>query len=163
MSTESVILSNHLILCRPLLLLPLIFPSIGVFSNESALPIRWPKYWDTDIREHHVQLPVTYNHTLGRFFNVCAGPVFDYCVSSTIKSTQTDWPFKDENGKSMKVDTVKEFGMKPFNIYLKAGIGTGLKGFSFKITAAYGLLNLMPDKDSPLNRWTVGMDFHIVL
>ena len=37
--------SNHLILCRPLLLLPSIFPSIGVFSNESALRIRWPKYW----------------------------------------------------------------------------------------------------------------------
>ena len=37
--------SNHLILCRPLLLLPSIFPSIGVFSNESALCIRWPKYW----------------------------------------------------------------------------------------------------------------------
>ena len=41
----SVMLSNHLILCRPLLLLPLIFPSIRVFSNESALHIRWPKYW----------------------------------------------------------------------------------------------------------------------
>ena len=37
--------SNHLILCHPLLLLPSIFPSIRVFSNESALPIRWPKYW----------------------------------------------------------------------------------------------------------------------
>ena len=37
--------SNHLILCHPLLLLPSIFPSIGVFSNESALRIRWPKYW----------------------------------------------------------------------------------------------------------------------
>ena len=37
--------SNHLILCCPLLLLPSIFPSIRVFSNESALPIRWPKYW----------------------------------------------------------------------------------------------------------------------
>ena len=37
--------SNHLILCRPLLLQPSIFPSIGVFSNESVLPIRWPKYW----------------------------------------------------------------------------------------------------------------------
>ena len=45
MSTESVMLSNHLILCRPLLLLPSIFPSIRVFSSESALPIRWPKYW----------------------------------------------------------------------------------------------------------------------
>ena len=43
--TESVIPSNHLILCRPLLLLPSIFPSIRVFSNKSALSIRWPKYW----------------------------------------------------------------------------------------------------------------------
>ena len=45
MSIESVMPSNHLILCRHLLLLPSIFPSIRVFSNESALHIRWPKYW----------------------------------------------------------------------------------------------------------------------
>ena len=45
MSTELVMPSNHLILYRPLLLQPSIFPSIGVFSNESALCIRWPKYW----------------------------------------------------------------------------------------------------------------------
>ena len=45
MSIESVEPSNHLILCHPLLLLPSIFPSIRVFSNESALRIRWPKYW----------------------------------------------------------------------------------------------------------------------
>ena len=45
MSIESVMPSNHLILCCPLLLLPLIFPSIRVFSNESILLIRWPKYW----------------------------------------------------------------------------------------------------------------------
>ena len=44
-SIESVMPSNHLILCCPLLLLPSIFPSITVFSNESALRIRWPKYW----------------------------------------------------------------------------------------------------------------------
>ena len=44
MSTESVMPSNHLILCHPLLL-PSIFPSISVFSNESALHVRWPKYW----------------------------------------------------------------------------------------------------------------------
>ena len=42
---ESVIPSNHLLLCRPLLLLPSVFPSLRVFSNESVLPIRWPKYW----------------------------------------------------------------------------------------------------------------------
>ena len=45
MSSESVMPSNHLILCRLLPLLPSIFPSIRVFSNESALHIRWPKYW----------------------------------------------------------------------------------------------------------------------
>jgi len=45
MFTESVMTSNHLILCRPLLILPSVFPIIRVFSNESALRIRWPKYW----------------------------------------------------------------------------------------------------------------------
>ena len=45
MSIELVMPSNHLILCRPLLLLPSIFPSVSVFSNESAFHMRWPKYW----------------------------------------------------------------------------------------------------------------------
>ena len=45
MSIESVMPSNHLILCCPLLLLPSVFPSIRVFSSESVLCIRWPKYW----------------------------------------------------------------------------------------------------------------------
>ena len=45
MSIESVMPSNHLIRCHPLLLLPSVFPSIRVFSNELALQIRWPKYW----------------------------------------------------------------------------------------------------------------------
>ena len=45
MSIKSVMPSSHLILCHPLLLLPSIFPSIRVFSNESVFPIRWPKYW----------------------------------------------------------------------------------------------------------------------
>ena len=49
MSIESVIPSSHLILCRPLLLLPPIPPSIRVFSNESALCIRWPKYWSFSV------------------------------------------------------------------------------------------------------------------
>ena len=49
MSIESVMPSNHLTLCCPLLLLPSIFPSIRVFSSESALRIRWPKYWSFSI------------------------------------------------------------------------------------------------------------------
>ena len=49
MSIELVMPSNHLILCCPLLLSPSVFPSIRVFSNESALHIRWPKYWSFSI------------------------------------------------------------------------------------------------------------------
>ena len=49
MSIESVMPSNHFILCRPLLLLPSIFPSIRVFSNEWALRVRWPNYWSFSI------------------------------------------------------------------------------------------------------------------
>ena len=49
-SIKSVMPSNHLILCHPLLLLPSIFPSIRVFSNESVLRIRWPKYWSFSFR-----------------------------------------------------------------------------------------------------------------
>ena len=49
MSIESVMPSNHLILCHPLLLLPSIYPIIRVFSNESVLCIRWPKYWSFSI------------------------------------------------------------------------------------------------------------------
>ena len=49
MSIESVVLFNHLILCHPLLLLPLIFPCIRVFSSEFAFRIRWPKYWSLSI------------------------------------------------------------------------------------------------------------------
>ena len=53
MSTESVMPSNHLILCCPLLLLPPIFPNIRVFSNDSALHIRWPKYWSFNFNISH--------------------------------------------------------------------------------------------------------------
>ena len=53
MSIESVMPSNHLILCRPLLLLPSTFPSIRVLSNESTLHIRWLKYWSFSISPHN--------------------------------------------------------------------------------------------------------------
>ena len=50
MSIKKVMPSNHVILCRPLLLLPAIFPSTRIFSNESALHIRWPKYWSLQLQ-----------------------------------------------------------------------------------------------------------------
>ena len=70
MSTESVMLSNHLILCRPLLLLPSIFPSIIVFSNELALRIRQPKYQTFTISPSNeysglISFPVSWLFTSG--------------------------------------------------------------------------------------------------
>ena len=59
LSTDSVMPSIHLILCRPLLLLPSIFPSIRVFSNESALRIRWPKYWEVQLQHQSFQLEIS--------------------------------------------------------------------------------------------------------
>ena len=53
MSIESMMPSNHLILCHPLLLLPSIFPSIRVLSNELAFHIRWPKYWSFSFSSNH--------------------------------------------------------------------------------------------------------------
>ena len=55
MSIVSTMPSNHLILCHPLLLLPSIFPSIRVFSNESALRMRWPKYWEFQLQHQSFQ------------------------------------------------------------------------------------------------------------
>ena len=55
MSIESVMPSNHLILCRPLLLLSSIFPQIRVFSNESVLHIMWPKYWSFRLQQQSLQ------------------------------------------------------------------------------------------------------------
>ena len=53
MSIESIMPSNHLVLCHSLLLLPSIFPSFRVFFNESSLPIRWPKYWSFNLSIRH--------------------------------------------------------------------------------------------------------------
>ena len=65
MSIESVMSSNHLILCHPLLLLPSIFPNIRVFSNESALRIRWTKYWRFQLQHQSFQLTVRTDFPLG--------------------------------------------------------------------------------------------------
>ena len=78
MSFESVMPSNHLTLCRPLLLLPSIFPSIRVFSKESVLHIKWPKYW-------------SFSFSISPY-NEYSGPIsfrmdwFDLAVQGTLKS-----------------------------------------------------------------------------
>ena len=77
-SIESVMPSNHLILCHPLLLLPSIFPSIRVFSNESTLCIRWPKYWSFSFS---ISPSNEYSGLI--FFRL---DWFDFAVQGTLKS-----------------------------------------------------------------------------
>ena len=68
MSTDSVMPSNHLILCRPLLLLPSIVPRIRVFSNESALRIKWPKYWSFSFTIYvYLQLCISMSMSIDRY------------------------------------------------------------------------------------------------
>lgn len=137
----------------------ILYGAMGAWDDESKLCPITLQNDDTDIREQHIQIPVTFSHE-GGLFNVCVGPVFDYCFSSKITSSNLAWP-KDENGEKKKLDCIKDFDMKPFNVYLKAGAGVGMKRFSFKLTAAYGLLDLSPDGNA-LHRWTAGLDFHLI-
>ena len=87
MSIESVMLSNHLILCGPLLLLPSILPSIRVFSNESVFYIRWPKYWSFSISPSN-----EYSGLISFRIDLCRQPVFlfaksDYCIERKNENT----------------------------------------------------------------------------
>ena len=95
MSTEPVLLSNHLILCHPVLLLPSIFPSIRVFSNESALRIRWPKYWSFS------KNPSNENSGLISFRIDCYDLL---AVQGTLKSLLHYSAIKMNNGISNDVD-----------------------------------------------------------
>ena len=84
MSIQSVMPSNHLILCCPLLLLPSVFPSIGVFSNELAFCIRWLKYWSFSIS------PSEYSGLLSfrmDWFHLLAAP---NCFLDTVNGSQWD-------------------------------------------------------------------------
>ena len=76
MSIESVMPFNHLVLCHPLLLLPSIFPSISVFSNELALHIRWPKYW-------HFSLSISPSDEYSRLISF----KIDWCDILTVQGT----------------------------------------------------------------------------
>ena len=91
MSIESVMPSNHLILCRPLLLLPSIFPSIRVFSNESALCIRWPKYWSFSFNispsnEHSGLISFFYDSSFTSIHDYWKNHSFDYMDQSDVSA-----------------------------------------------------------------------------
>ena len=108
--------SNHLILCRPLLLPPSIFPSIRIFSNESVLHIRWPKYWDSKVRG--------WINVLGNFF---------YSIRNTTVPTwmlDTFWCLMEPVEKRYKITVI--YMERKINLPLPhfAIISKGTPGFA---------------------------------
>ena len=129
MSIKSVMPSNHLIFCRPLLLLPSIFPSIRVFSNESILHIRWPKYWLFDF-----SISPTNEYSGLIFFKI---DWFDLlAVQGTLKSSPTP-QFKSINSSVLSFlysptltfihDCWKNHSFDYTNIYQKSDMKWGKK------------------------------------
>ena len=94
MSIESVMPSNHLILCRPLLLLPSVFSSIRIFSNESALHIRWPKYWSFSFNNSPS------NEHLG-LISLWDGLVGSSCSSRDSQESSPTPQFKSNNSSAL--------------------------------------------------------------
>ncbi|KAB0356684.1 hypothetical protein FD754_000840 [Muntiacus muntjak] len=96
MSIESVMPSSHLILCRPLLLLPPIPPSIRVFSNESTLCMRWPKYWSfsfsiSPFNEHPGLISFRMDWLDLLAFKSINSSVLSFLHSPTLTSTHDHW------------------------------------------------------------------------
>ena len=87
MSTESMMPSNHLILCCPLLLLPAVFPSIRVFSNESALHIRRPKYWSFSFS---IYILFSCYRNRSQFLHCCRNR---HSMSRKVLETLTSWVY----------------------------------------------------------------------
>ena len=88
MSIKLIMLSNHLILCHPLLLLPSVFPSIKVFSSESALCLRWPKCWSFSISSYMLRQKLKVRRNMWAFISVFflllkakGGLIFLHCKS----------------------------------------------------------------------------------
>ena len=94
-SIESVIPSDHLILCHPFLLQPSIFPSIRVFTNESVLRIRWPKYWRFSLSNSHSKKYSGFFSFRTDWFDVLA-------VQGTLKSSPTP-QFKSINSSALSL------------------------------------------------------------
>ena len=131
MSIESVISSNHLILCHPLLLLPSIFPSVRVFSIESVLHVRWPNYWS-----FNMQLAVIGSFSFCLMGESCTIVDLDHCLCFHFRWTLCLQVFAAVTG-----DAVQLWIHVPFVILLFSGysLGVGLLDhrlllFSFKGT-----------------------------
>ena len=131
MSIESVMPSNHLILCHPLLLLPSIFPSIRVFSNESALRIRWPKYWSFSFN-----ISPTNEHPWLISFRV---DWLDFlAVQGTLKSL-----FQYHSSKASILQCLAFFLVQPSHPYMTNGKTIALTRRTFADKVMSVLLNML--------------------
>ena len=130
MSIPSVMPSNHLILCPPLLLLPSIFPSVRVFSNESVLHIRWPKYWSFSIslsNEHlgHISFKMDWLDLLAvqgtlEFsptpqFKTINSSVLSFLYSPTLTSIDDHW----KNHSLDQMDLCQQSNVSAFNMLFR--------------------------------------------
>ena len=152
MSIELVMPSSHLILCRPLLLLPSIFPSIRVFSNESVLHIRWPKYW-------------SFSFSISPS-NECSGLIsfrMDWldllAVQGTLKSL-----LQNHGSKASILQRSAFFIVQVSHSYMTPGRNIALTKWSHTISSATTTIIII-DKDHMVNIchvWAFNSDFLII-
>ena len=109
MPIELVMPSNHRILCRPLLLLPSIFPSIRVFSNESAILIRWPKYWSSSFN-------ISPSNEYSRLISFRVSWLNLFAVQGTLKSF-----FKHHSSKASILQRLAFFIVQLSHPYMTTG------------------------------------------
>ena len=131
MSIELVMPSNHLILCRPLLLLPSIFPSIRVFSNESALRIRWPKY-----RSFSFSISPSNEHPGLISFRIDWLALF--AVQGTLKSL-----FQHHSSKASILQRSAFFTVQLLHPYRTTGKTTALTRRTFVSNVMFPLFNIL--------------------
>ena len=134
MSIESVMPSNHLILCRPFLLLPSIFPSIGVFLNELALRIRWSKYWSFSFS---ISPSNEYSRLRNRIALIVNKRVQNAVVGCNLKKRQNDLFVSKANHSTSQNQSIVQILVIPLFALQHWASGSPLLGLSCLTCKAY--------------------------
>ena len=153
-SIESVMPSNHLILCRPLLLLPSIFPSIRVFSNESVLHIRWTKYWS-------FSFSISPSNEYSGLISFRIDWFYLLAVQGTLKS-----PLQHHSSKASILWPTAFFIVQLSHSYMTTGKTTALTRWAFVGKVMSLLLNMLFKSVIPflnmLSRFVIAFFFSLV-
>ena len=148
MSIESVMPSNHVILCHPLLLLPSIFPSIRVFFNESALRIRWPKYWSFNFR-------ISPSNEYSGLISFRMDWLYLLAVQGTLKSL-----LQHHSSKASILQHSACFMVQLSHPYTTTGKTIALTRWTFVGIQFSSVTQLCPTLCDPMNRSTPGLPVH---